>query len=382
VESFKSNFLNRHRRLRVSSKTPNSTIVVNSNKIVLINPLDDRRWDAFVENHPYGTIYQHSSWMRVIALTYKHATPLGFVIENDQGNIRATIPCFIVKSKLTGTRIVSLPFTSYCDPLVNDKDDFAQLRNEIINRLESNSASYYEIRVLKCQDLVSDDRLKCHHYHKTHILDLSDGFEKVKQAFHKSFVVSSVKKALRCQVIVREGSSEEDLKRFYFIHAITRKRHGFPIQPYRLFKNMWEILYPQGYFTLLLAELNKIAIAGLILFKFKDTVSIEHAGSIPKYLSSRPNHLLWWRAIEMACKEGYHYCDFGKTPTDNQGLLDFKSRWGTKMYDLPYFYYPEVKGAMSLEQNDFRHRLLRCVGKYSPLSMAKIVGKIAYHHLG
>jgi lipid II:glycine glycyltransferase (peptidoglycan interpeptide bridge formation enzyme) len=265
---------------------------------------------------------------------------------------------------------------------VDDKKDLARLLDEIINKLESISASYYELRVLKCVDLVSRDRLKCHNYYKTHILDLEGGFEKVKQAFHKDSVVCTVKKAVKCQVKIREALSEQDLRKFYSILAITRKRHGFPIQPYRFFKNMWEILYPQGYFTLLLAELNRIAIAGLVLFKFKDTISLEHIGSIPKYLLTRPNHLLLWRAIEVACSQGYGYCDFGKTPPENKGLLNFKSRWGAKIYDLPYFYYPKIKGAMSLEQNDLRHRLLRYIGKCTPLPVAKIMGGIAYHHLG
>lgn len=355
---------------------------MNLNKVKLIDPLDDVRWDTFVENHPYGTIYQHSSWMRVIALTYKQARPLSFVIEDEKSNIRAAIPSFIVRSKLTGTRIVSLPFTSYCDPLVDDKQDFTTLLDEIINKLKNVSASYYELRVLKCLDLIKGNRLKCHNYHKTHILNLEGGFERIRRAFHKSSVVSTVKKAVKCQVIIREALSEQDLKKFYFIHAITRKRHGFPIQPYRLFKNMWEILHPQDYFTLLLAELNGTAIAGIVLFKFKDTLSLEHAGSIPEYLPSRPNHLLWWRAIETACSEGYSYCDFGKTPSDNKGLLNFKRRWGAKMYDVPYFYYPEIKGTMSLEQNSLKHKLLRSMGKHMPLPVAKIMGEFAYHHLG
>ncbi len=69
------------------------------------------------------------------------------------------------------------------------------------------------------------------------------------------------------QDITDRKRAEQDLKKFYFIHAATRKRQGFPIQPYRFFKNMWKILYPQGYFTLLLAELNQTKIAGIVLFK-------------------------------------------------------------------------------------------------------------------
>lgn len=231
-------------------------------------------------------------------------------------------------------------------------------------------------------DVVKDDRLKPHNYHKIHILDIVDGFEKVKRGFHKDCIGRSVKKAVRCGVTVKQACSEQDLKDFYSVHARARKQQGFPIHPYRFFKNMWEILYPLGYFMLLLAEQNEKPIAGVVLFKFKDTVSFEHGASIAKYLAVRPNHLALWRAIEMACLQGYRYFDFGKTPIDNKGLLDFKRRWSADMYDVPYFYYPEIKGAMSLEQSDLKYRLFRSAQRYMPLSLAKTMGEIAYRHLG
>jgi len=354
---------------------------MNVNIVKLINPLDDKRWDTFVENHPCSTIYQHSCWMKVIALTYKHVRPLCFILENEKRNIHAAMPCFIVKSRLLGTRIVSLPFTSYCDPLVEDKKDLDKLLDAIINKLKSISGSYLELRVFRNYDIIKNNKLLSHNYHKIHILDIKDGFEKVKRAISKD-IARSKRRAISSGVTIRQGSSEKDLKNFYFMHAMMRRRLGFPIQPYSFFKNMWQALYPQGYFTLFLAEWNKRAIAGIILFKFKRIVSYEFGSPIEKYLDKRPNHFLLWRAIEMACTEGYHYFDFGKSPPEHKGLLDFKKRWGAKIYDLPYFYYPEIQGVMSLQQNNLGYKLLRSIGKHTPLFLAKLMGKIAYHHLG
>jgi len=353
-----------------------------ANAVELIDPLSDTRWDSFVTNHPSGSIYQHSCWLKVISLTHKHVEPLCFIIEDEGCNIRAAIPCFIVKSMLTGTRIVSLPFSSYCDPLVDCTEDFVRLLDRIIAEIENISASYYELRVFRRAGLMKDDRLRRHNYYKIHVLDTTEGFEKARISFHKKSIVSSVNKSLRCGVIVRRGRSEIDLRKYYFLHATTRKQLGFPIQPYRFFENIWEILHPQGYSTLLLAEYDRKAIAGAVFFKYKDTVSYEHSASNQKYLKLRPNNLIVWKAIEMACSEGYHYFDFGKTPPENKGLLDFKRRWGARMYDLPYFYYPQIKGAMSLEQNDLKFRLFRSIEKHMPLPVAKAMGRIAYHHLG
>jgi lipid II:glycine glycyltransferase (peptidoglycan interpeptide bridge formation enzyme) len=354
---------------------------MNFSEVVLIDPLSDGRWDSFVQSHPYGTIYQHSSWIKVLTLTYKHIKPLCFALEDQERNIRAAISCFIVKSRLTGTRIVSLPFTSYCDPLVDDNKDLIKLLNRVIKEVENTSASYYELRPFWNRDLIEDDRLKSHNCHKIHILDIKDGFEKVERAFPRD-IVKSKKRAIRSGLTIRQGCCERDLKEFYFMHALMRRRLGFPIQPYLFFKNMWEIMYPKGYFTLILAQWNNRTIAGLILFKFKGIVTYEFGSPIQKHLDKKPNHFLLWNAIELACSEGYHYFDFGKSPSDNKGLLYFKGRWGAKMHDLPYFYYPEIKGMMSLEQDKLKYKLLRSIGRHMPLSLARIVGRIAYHHLG
>jgi lipid II:glycine glycyltransferase (peptidoglycan interpeptide bridge formation enzyme) len=65
--------------------------------------------------------------------------------------------------------------------------------------------------------------------------------EKIKKNFHKDCIIRSVRKAEKEGVSVEECLSEGSLKEFYRVQALTRKRLGFPIQPYIFFKNMWEI---------------------------------------------------------------------------------------------------------------------------------------------
>jgi hypothetical protein len=150
-----------------------------------IDPLSDLRWDTFVNNHPYSTIYHHSCWMRVITQTYKHVRQLCFVLEDGKENILAALPCFVVKSILTGTRLVSLPFTSYCDPLVENTKDLIPLIEEVVRKLGDISGSYYELRVFRHQDIVQNDRLKSHNYHKIHIINIKG------KGYWKDYIPSS-----------------------------------------------------------------------------------------------------------------------------------------------------------------------------------------------
>ncbi|OPY67916.1 MAG: FemAB family protein [Syntrophorhabdaceae bacterium PtaU1.Bin034] len=304
-------------------------------------------------------------------------------MEDAQSRIISALPFCIVRSPFTGNRIVSLPFTSYCDPLVSSPEEFPDLLGGLIDLMGSvGPARYYELRVFGGAENIDDDRLKKHSYHKIHVLDLRQGFESLRKSFHRDCIKKSVRKAERSGIIIRDGASEQDLKSYYLHHAQTRKRLGLPIQPYSFFRNMWDIMKPPGYFSLFMAELEGKVIGGLIVFRFRDTLSLEHIGTDLGHLLLRPNHLLYFKAIETACAEGLSYADFGKTTADNQGLLDFKRRWGATQYDVTYFYYPHVKGMMALEDTSAKHKFFVNIGKRMPLVFARGLGRIAYRHMG
>ena len=355
---------------------------MNSLAANVINPLTDERWNSFVLNHPYGSIYQHSSWLSVIAHSYRHIKPISFILESNSSDIHAAAPCCIVMSRLTGKRLVSLPFSSFSDPLTNDFEDFRRLFEELIKEMHRLSCDYFELRQFRNASVQDDERLCKYIQHKIHILEIGEGFENIRKKFHKDCIVRSVRKAEKAHVIIEPCESEEGLREFYYIHAVTRKRLGFPIQPYIFFKNMWNIMKQGNFITILLAKLRGKTIAGIVLFKFKDMVSFEHGASLQEYLHTRPNHLLIWRSIEMACSEGFRYFNFGKTTKNNKGLLDFKTRWGAQMFDIPYFYYPKIQGIMSLESGSIKHNFISNLERKMPLSIAKAISNIAYKHLG
>jgi CelD/BcsL family acetyltransferase involved in cellulose biosynthesis len=344
-----------------------------------INPLKDARWDSLVAGHPGGTLYHHSSWLKVIATTYRQATPVCFVLESE-GALSAALPACVVRSRLTHNRLVSLPFTPYCNPLVQSAAECDALLQAAIGSLTRCEATFYELRTLG--DIPdSAGLLKKHAYHMTHILDLEGGFDRVRKGI-SSNITTNRKKADKAGIRVRVASTESDLKAFYRVHAITRKKQGFPIQPFSFFRNMQDIMGPPGFVRILLAELNGSVIAGIVLFLYKNTVSYEIGASLPEHLESRPNHLLLWEAVKSACEEGRTEFDFGKSPPDNPGLVEFKRRWGAEARACPYYYFPEIRGLMAVEQNSLKHRAIRFLYRQSPLAVAQLLGRGIYRHLG
>ena len=87
-------------------------------QLKFIDPEADPRWDDFVQQHPEGSIYHHSAWKKVLEETYGF-DPFYVALENKtEGTFEGIVPFMLVNSWLTGKRLVSLPFTSYCNPIV------------------------------------------------------------------------------------------------------------------------------------------------------------------------------------------------------------------------------------------------------------------------
>ena len=352
-------------------------------QVKIIDPSNDKRWDTFVLEHKFGSIYHHSSWKEVIERTYSHATPLYFILEDNKGRIKAGIPFFLIKSWLTGTRLVSLPFTYLCDVLADTWEDVNRLLEAVIDEKEKFRASYVEIRTQRSYDLFNNSKTIKRFYYKTFILTLNNEPEILRKSFHKTSVQQRINKAKRENTIVRAGKTEEDMRIFYNLHILTRKKHGLPPQPYKFFHNLWRIMHPRGLFNFLLAEHDSKVIAGAILLKFKDTVYYQESVSDSRFLKKySPNHFLIWKAIEMACNEGFKYFDFGRTSPKDRGLIDFKRRWGTEEHEIPYLYFPAIKGITSIEEESIKYRLVTTMGRKMPLSLAKIWGGFLYKHWG
>lgn len=352
--------------------------------IVLIDPENDSRWDEFVKNHPMGWICHLSGWKHVLESSFEHITGHYLALFDEKKNtIKAAIPFFEVRSWLTGKKLVSIPFATLCDPLISSSMDFESLFESALNLSKKLGTSYIEIRTHKSPSLIQDDRLGSTHFYKHHYLPLESEPEQLKKSFHRTCVRQRISRALRSNLTLKVADSESDLCDFYRLYLITRKRLGLPPQPYVFFKSLWDTFFESKQISLLLAVKDTKAIAGLILFKFKERVSAEVIASDNTYRDLSPNHYLFWEAIKLAYNEAYKIFDFGRTSPNNYRLMDFKKRWGTKIVDLPQYYYSRQGSKRFAEtESSIGYRLMRTICKNAPAFASHRIGRFCYRHLG
>lgn len=293
----------------------------------------------------------------------------------------AAIPFYRIDSWLTGKRLVCLPFSDSCYPLGEEEADIKLLVNSAKKEVEQRGASHLEIRGWQHGLPPLELGLLARHYHSSYVLDLEADPEKVDKRFHHS-VRRGIQQAKKRGVVVRVAKSEDDLKEFYRLNVATRQKLGVLPQPYAFFKAIFRHVILQRLGLLFIAEWERKVIGGVLFLTHKDTIYYKFNASIENYLHKRPNHLLIWEAIRYACTEGYNYFDFGRCSAEEEGLRTFKERWAAKEIDLPYYYYPAVKGVTTTPENSLKYRTMQVVSHTMPRFVFRAVGSLLYKHLG
>lgn len=348
-----------------------------------IDPSQDERWDAFIEAHPYGWICHTSAWKEILEESYKHIKPKYLaIIDAENGKIRASLPLCHVKSRITGNRLVSLPFATLCDPLINSPDEFKVLFDVAIDLREALGCKHIEVRAFKGADSMADSRLCLVRHYKHHYLMLDQEPQELMKSFHRTCIRQRIQRAETSSLKVHDGESETDLKEFYRLYLKTRRRLRLPPQPYRFIHSLWQRLSPLGFLNLFLARHNGQAIGGIIVFKYKERVSAEYAAMDDDFFNLSPNHLLFWTAIKKAQEEGYQVFDFGRTDPNNRGLMDFKSRWGTKTIDLIQAFSPISAAQQIGAHGAVSQKILRAICEKAPDFGCRAIGNFCYRHMG
>ena len=182
-----------------------------------IDPLADPRWDKFLQKHPRASMFHSTAWLEALRRTYGFRT-VAYTTSADGEDLENAIVFCQIESWITGRRLVSLPFSDHCDPLVDTNVDTKEDSNGESNEdrdllaaalereFELERWSYFELRPL--QSLALDTALR--HTEVTyafHVLDLAPPIDVIYANFHKSSTERKIRRAARENLVYREGST-------------------------------------------------------------------------------------------------------------------------------------------------------------------------------
>ena len=341
-----------------------------------IDPMTDERWEDFLHNHPRASVFHTRGWLEALRRTYGYY-PLALTTSTPNSPLTNGIPFCKITGWLGRRRLVALPFSDHCAPLVESQHQLTCLLGHLREKVQGERWSSVQIRA---NEAVAAGPAAFDHRDTLvlHELDLRPTVNDIFKSFHPSCVQRKIKRAERESLAYQEGQSEELLQEFYSLLLQTRRRHGVPPQPFEWFLNLTGCLGDAV--KIRVAYSDGLPIAGIVTLRYKQTMMYKYGCSASRYAALGGMQFLLWGAIQEAKKENIPVFDMGRTEVENQGLVLFKDRWGTSRSTLRYFQYPAQRIDNKLQW--LQLRVIKGLCSHAPSGLLAAAGKVLYKHAG
>lgn len=337
-----------------------------------LDPVRDSRWARLVDRHPRASVFHSPQWLRALESTYGYR-PVALSTDAPGSELTNGLVYCAVSSWLTGGRLVSLPFSDHCEPLVEQPADLEKSLLFLERQVDQGKWKRMELRPVVLAPNGST-RLEKSSTYCFHHVDLTPSLEEILEKCHKDSVQRKLRRAGREGLRYEEGTSDDLLDKFYRLLLMTRKRHRLPPQPREWFQSL--IAAFGSDLKIRVASKGDVAVASILTLSHKKTVVYKYGCSNTAYNNMGGTVLLLWKTIEEAKAAGMLELDLGRSDLDNAGLITFKHHWGAIESTLSYWSYPHRNGAES--SNGLAGRLFAMM----PDAALQAAGKVLYRHFG
>ena len=346
---------------------------------LLEDPIGDPRWGHLVDRHPKASIFHSPGWLSALRLTYGYEP---FVVTTSSG---PTLENGIVMCRVKGWmshRLVSLPFSDHCEPLVDTTDDLAEMIATLGAQARTSGWRSVELRPKTASQPLEAAARACGlergaEYHM-HRLDLRPEIAEIFGRMHHSSTQRAIRRAEREGLTYETGTSDKLLTSFYRLLRMTRRRHGLPPQPLAWFRNLVTCL--NGAIAIHVASKDGQPVASILTLSARKTIFYKYGGSDAAHHRVGGMPFLFWRVIQDARARGYEELDLGRTDVDQPGLTTFKEHLGATQSALTYYRYPARP--RDAAHSDWMTRAARGVCAHLPNAALDLTGRLIYKHLG
>lgn len=282
----------------------------------------DADWARLVSGRP-TSVFHSPAWIRVLSDTY------GFPIRARMLRDAAGQPyaglVYAEVEDIREPRLVSLPFSDFCDPVIADDEEWHALTNGLFD-----DTRRFDLKCVHSIAPLHDPRLTTVGRARWHAVAVDRGEAEIWRGLHQS-ARRAIRKAGSAGVTVEYGKSEADLRDFFELHLrVRRSKYGLLAQPYEFFTNIWEQFLGQDRGVLILAKMDDRPVAGCLFLEWQDTLYYKFNASDRDFLPLRPNDRVLWEGLKYARERKLNRMDFGLTDWDQEGLIQYKRKYATE----------------------------------------------------
>jgi hypothetical protein len=341
-----------------------------------VDPLRDPRWNELLARHPAASVFHTPQWLEALRRTYGYE-PFVLTASSPRQELAEGFAVCRVNSWLTGRRLVSLPFSDHCEPLVNGSQDFARLLAELKQEAARNKRKYVELRPLNLLP-GQESGLETSESFCLHKLDLSPTAAELFSGFHKDCIQRKVHRAEREGLTCEEGRSPALLRKFYDLLVITRRRQELAPQPLAWFQNLVDCMGENS--QVRVVSKGAQPVASMLTLRFRRAMVYKYGCSDKAFSNLGGMPLLFWKAVQEAKSEGLLELDLGRSDWDNEGLVQFKDRLGAKRTAISYWRYPALSAAPA--RAGWKMSMAKRIFSHLPDAWLTTTGSLLYRHIG
>jgi len=308
-------------------------------------------------------------------VTY-HYEPVAFTTSNLSEALENGWVFCQVDSWLTGRRLVSLPFSDHCDPLIGSTEELDAFADYLQQQREGEEWSYVEARPLTVALTT-----KTFHPSSSFLaqqLSLTPSRRQLFARLHRDSMRRKIRRAEREGVIVQEDRSGALLEKFFYLQSMTRRRHRLPPQPRQWFRNV--VRYFGDNCAIWLASLHGQPIASILTLRFRKRLVYKYGASDAKFHVVGAMPLLFWRIIEQAKDQGLEDLDLGRSDLGDLGLITFKEHLGAQGHQI--YYCRQGSLPSQLTSRALPKFVVNGLCSFMPACVTNAAGKVLYRHIG
>lgn len=334
------------------------------NTIVQLTDANAAAWNAFVDNHPDGTIFHLLAWKNAVERAMSQRPHYRLAMRGDA--VAGVLPLFEINSVVAGRFLVSVPYAALGGP-IGDESAVAALLDEARKLARCLNASSIELRTRRAVD----PSLPCKSRHAYFEKRLPDCAAEIDE-----FLPRKARAAARKAASSERLTSDIDpdgLTTVWRLYARSMRRLGSPNYPLRLFQALRDELADRFWVQLVRDGANPVA--GLIGFAYKNAMMPYFAGLDERVELYGLNHYLYRESMRRAIELGLTHYDFGRSRVDNPGPYNFKRHCGFEPTPLEYqTFVVDGHAAPDLSPTSPRWTLARDLWRRMPLVLTRPLG--------
>lgn len=306
-------------------------------------------YEKFINSMPSTMLYA-SIPFRNLLCSFLDATDKYLVAIDSNDCIVGALPTFIKHNREYGSILNSLPFYGSHGAVITTKEDpmvgkaLIRAFDELAKANDCTSATI--ITSPFTQDFsIYEEELK-YDFLDSRIGQITslpihnkETDPNLMEIYHYK-TRNMIRKAQRLGVTIEKKTDSEAMEFIFSIHKENMREIGGLAKPKCLFDSIWKEFSERNDFAIYIAYLKQRPIAGLLLFFYNHIVEYFTPVIVKDYRAYQPLSLLIFKAMTDAVNANCKYWNWGGTWLNQDGVYNFKKRWGTR--DYPYYYFTRL----------------------------------------